>query len=187
MKKNKTMSILVLIIVGGISFFVFMLYAAIKTKSTNLKGYEPYKELMGKTVVLQYRTTLFEEKIKIMTPNDEYPYLLLDERHPEWQYAEDNKKLPEPDLIEIISFPVGTKFTIEKATQYTNGVSGMSSPSVFGTINSGGKEYKVFYRWGKMDISKYFDKIKKCWKFHQAPWQIKQDPSFYVIKKKKMW
>lgn len=167
----------------AIGLFVFILYTTIKTKSRSLDRYEPFKKWVGKTVVLHRETVLFREK----NPGKMYPYLLADSLHPEWQYTQDRKNLPEPELIEIMKFAAGTKFKIEKAVQFTNGVSGSSSPTVFGIISKEGKTYKISYQWGKMDIAKFFDHIEQCWQFHQAPWQDKTDTAFYALPEAEWW
>ncbi len=179
MTRKKIMSIAAMIT----GLFVFILYATIKTKSRSMDGYEPFKKWVGKTVVLQRETVLFEEN----NPRKGYPYFLTDSLHPEWQYAQDRKNLPEPELVEIVTFPAGTKLKIEKALQFTNGVSGSSYPTVFGIIHKEGKAYKINYQWGTMDIAKFFDHIEKCWQFHQAPWQDKADTAFYALPQAEWW
>jgi len=186
MTAKKIMGIIALVFCGGIGLFIFMLYATIKTKSTNINTNKPFKEWVGQTVTLNRQTFLFEENIRMNT-NGRYPYTLLDSLHPQWQYVEERKNLAEPDLVEITSFPTGTKLRIEKATQYTNGVSGSSYPTVFGTIHHNGQEYKIAYQWGTQDIGRRFDKIKESWKFHQAPWQTQQDTVHYALPDAKVW
>ncbi|MDX3917419.1 MULTISPECIES: hypothetical protein [Olivibacter] len=122
-----------------------------------------------------------------MNDNTDYPFILLDSLHPQWQYVEERKNMAVPDLEEIVTFPAGTKLRIEKAVQYTNGVSGSSYPTVFGSISTNGKSYKMGYQWGKIDIGKSFDKIEKCWHFHQAPWQQKTDTAFYALPIANFW
>ncbi len=172
--------------IGGVGFFIFILYATIKTKSTSLNKYEPFKEWVGKTVTLDKETVVFKEKVS-MQPNNRYPYILLDKLHPQWQYVEDRKNLPEPDLVEIHVFPAGTKFAIEKAVQYTNGVSGSSYPIVFGTIGDGEEAYKIGYQWGDRNLGRSFDRIEECWQFHQAPWQAEPDTTYYALPDAHWW
>jgi len=183
---KKVMSIIAVVIAGGIGLFVFVLYATIKTKSTSLDQYEPFKEWVGKTVTLYGETVLFEEKVK-MNSDPTYPYMLLDSLHPQWQYAEERQHMPEPDLEKITVFPAGTKLKIEKAIQYTNGVSGSSYPTVRGTIIQDGREYRMGYQWGHRDIGKAYDGIEKCWSFNQAPWQTRQDTAYYALPEAKLW
>lgn len=170
-------------IVLAIALFCFILYATVKTKSKNVGQYEPFKEWVGKTVVLKRETVLFKEK----NAKGRYPYLLADSLHPQWPYIQDRKNLTDPDLAEVMKFPTGAKLEIERATQFTNGVSGASSPTISGTLHSGGKLYKISYQWGEMDIAKFFDKIEKCWQFHQAPWQDKTDSAFYALPQAAWW
>ncbi|MFD2556604.1 hypothetical protein [Sphingobacterium tabacisoli] len=184
MSTKKIMSIIAWVVIGVLGLFAFILYATIKTKSTGLNQYAPYNEWVGRTVTMDKETVLFKEKIS-MNDNAAYPYILLDSRHPQWQYVEEQKRIG--DIEEIATFHAGTELRLEKAIQYTNGVSGFSYPTVFGTIISNGKEYRVGYQWGKMDIGKSFDKVEKCWQFHQAPWQKVRDTSFYALPTAKFW
>ncbi|WP_163516999.1 hypothetical protein [Gelidibacter japonicus] len=184
MTTKKIMGIIAGVVIGGIGLFVFMLYATIKTKSTSLNKYEPYKEWLGKTVTLNKETVMFKER-DYMVLNSKYPYTLLDSLHPNWQYLHDLEALG--DVVKITSFPAGTQLALEKAIQYTNGVSGSSDPILFGTVNHNGKAYKVGYPWGKQDISKALDQIPESWKFHQAPWQTEQDTAYYALPRANWW
>ncbi len=186
MTVKKVMGIIALVIIGSIGLFVFMLYATIKTKSTSISQYAPFEEWVGKTVTLNRETVLYKEKIPVYN-NSNYPYILLDSLHPQWLYAQEQKKQPDPDLEEIQIFPAGTPLKVEKAIQYTNGVSGFSTPYLFGTINFEGNLYKTGYQWGQMSIGKSLDKIEKCWYFHQAPWQNRQDTTFYMLPTAGLW
>lgn len=186
MTAKKIMGIAALVIIVGIIGFVFFLYATIKTKSTSLNQYEPFTEWVGKTVTLNKKTVLLKEKIP-MNDNRDYPYILLDSLHPRWQYVEEQKNMTEADLEEVAIFPSGTTLKLEKAIQYTNGVSGSSYPTIFGTITANGHTYKAGYQWGTMAIGKSLDKIEKCWQFHQAPWQDKADTAFYALPTAKWW
>ncbi len=107
--------------------------------------------------------------------------------HPDWQYVEEIKKLEEPEIEEIALFPAGTILVLEKAIQYTNGVSGSSYPAIFGTIGEGKETYKIGYQWGKRDIAKNHYGMKECWKFHKAPWQEKPDTTFYALPAAEWW
>ena len=184
MSAGKIMGIIALVIIGGIGLFVFFLYATIKTKSTSLNKYEPFKEWVGKTVILDKETVVFEEKVR-MTPNSKYPYMLLDSLHPSWEYVWNQEK--KGDVTHIKTFPAGTELTLEKAIQYTNGVSGSSYPTIFGTIKDGEKEYKVGYPWGEINISRDFKGIAESWRFHQAPWQTGEDTTYYALPRAEWW
>ena len=178
------MGIIGLVVLSAITFLVFIVYASVKTKSQSINGYEPFKEWVGKTVTLNEETTLFKDKLQ-MNHNRKYPYMLLDKLHPKWQYVDEQKATG--DLEEIARFPAGTTLKFEKAIQYTNGVSGWSYPTIFGTIKTDGREYKTGYQWGEMDMGKKFDKIEKCWQFHQAPWQLEKDTGFYALPAASLW
>lgn len=152
--------------------FTFLLYFTIKTKSTSLNTYTPFKEWIGKTVLLKRETFLFQEADPM---NTEYPYLLLDT-------LEDRS-----DIKEVALITIGTKLTIEKAIMYTNGVSGSSFPVLFGSLDDGSKIYPIAYRWGDESLSRRFDKIEARWKFELAPWQDIPDTTFYSLPEAKWW
>lgn len=184
MKTKQIMGIIALVIVGSIGLLIFIIYATVKTKSTSLNKYEPYKEWVGKTVTMNKETILFKDKIPT-NDNSDYPYSLLDSMHPQWRYVDERKSIG--DIKEIMRFPTGTVVKLEKAIQYTNGVSGSSYPTIFGTITVDGIDYKVGYQWGERDLSKAFEKIEKCWFFHQAPWQTSADRYFYALPTAGFW
>lgn len=186
MSKKKVMGITAIVILGGLGIFICMLFFTIKTKTKNLHNYEPFKEWVGKTVELNRETVLFTDHGR-SDDNSTYPYVLLDSLHPHWPDVVQHRKVPRADLAEIRSFPAGTKLKIEEAIQYTNGVSGFSYPTVFGTVSTGNETYKIAYLWGTLSMSRYFDKVEQCWQFHQAPWQNKQDTAFYAVPKAKIW
>lgn len=143
MSVKKIMGIIALVVFGGIGLFIFMLYATIKTKSTSLNKYEPYKEWLGKTVILHKETVLFKEQSR-MNPNGKYPYTLMDSLSPGWEYILALEA--DGSVTKIATLPAGTELVFERAVQYTNGVSGSSYPTIFGTLKSDGKEYKVGYK-----------------------------------------
>ena len=182
----KVIKILALVIFGGIGLILFILYATVKTKSTSLKNYDPYKELIGERLVLQKETYLFKDETS-MIPNGDFPYTLMDDLHPRWAYYQEGKEISEVDIKEILRFPKGVAFHVEKAIQYTNGVSGSSTPTLFGTIDYQGKTYKIFYPWGERDIDKAFRKVPECWLFHQAPWQDRADTTWYALPTANIW
>lgn len=184
MTAKKIIGIIALIAICGVVLFIFMIYATIKTKSTSLNKYEPYKEWVGKTVTLDRKTVLFEEKIR-MTPNRKYPYTLTDNLHPSWESLNDLEK--KGGAVKITTFPAGTKMILEKAVQYTGGVSGFSTPVLFGTINDGETVYKVGYPWGETDLNINFIKTEKSWIFNKAPWQTEQDTAHYALPRAAWW
>jgi len=184
MSVKKIMGIIITIGMVGILAFGFFLYATIKTKSTGISQYSPFKQWVGKTVTLDKETMLISEKLKLY-PENGYPYLLLDSLHPDWPYIEERMQLGDYALVE--KFPAGISFQIEKAVQFTGGVSGSSTPFVFGKIRHGGKSYGTAYQWGTMDIAKFMDKVDASWHFHQAPWQPKADTMFYALPEARWW
>ncbi|SEI04234.1 hypothetical protein SAMN02927937_02922 [Paenimyroides aquimaris] len=105
MTTKRIMGIVAIVILVVVIGFIFILYATIKTKSTSLNNYEPFKEWVGKTVTLNKETVLFKEKIR-MNSNSSYPYMLLDSLHPQWRYVEEQKAIG--DIEEIMNFPAGS-------------------------------------------------------------------------------
>ncbi|QQT27656.1 hypothetical protein [Sphingobacterium spiritivorum] len=186
MKVKKIVIILAMLAAGGIGLFIFILYATVKTKSTDISTYSPFKEWVGKTVTLKKEMFLLEQdKNQIEEPV--YPYLLIDSLHPQWQYAEAQKNNSNSDIKIIGKIPVGSKLSIEKAKQYTNGVSGFSQPALLGTLKNGEKEFKISFEWGDQNISKAMDGIEASWLFQQAPWQETKDTSYYILPQAKWW
>lgn len=184
MSVKKSMGIIIGIGIVAVLVFGFVLYATIKTKSTGISRYSPYKEWMDKTVQLDQEAVLLTEKVRLFDDRT-YPYLLLDSLHPDWPYLAERIKLG--DYILVAKLPADAAFHIEKAVQYTGGVSGNSTPFVFGTVSYGGKSYKVGYQWGTMNIGKFMDKVKACWQFHRAPWQTETDTVFYELPEARWW
>lgn len=184
MTTKKIVGIIALIAFCGVGLFVFILHATVKTKSTSLNTYQPYKEWIGKTVTLDKETVLFKEKIREGITR-KYPYSLIDSLHPSWEYLD--FKVEIGDAVKITTFPAGTKLKLEKAVQYTGGVSGSSTPIVFGTINEEGKTYGVGYPWGKRDMTIDYIRIEKSWLFHKAPWQTDLDTTHYALPRANWW
>ena len=177
---------IVLIIISVIAGILLILYATVKTKSTSLNKYAPYKELIGKTLTLNEATYLFKDEAS-QIQDASYRYTLVDSLHPRWSYYQEAKEISEVNVEEILRFPAGVQFQVKKAVQFTGGVSGTSQPVIFGTIQYQGKEYKVHYYWGVRDIDKAFRNIDQCWQFHKAPWQEKQDTAFYALPTATIW
>lgn len=182
----KVIKRLLWVIFLGIGLMLFILFVTVKTKSTNLKNYKPYKELIGKKLVMQKETYLFEDE-ETFIPNGDFPYTLMDELHPRWPYFQEAKLTPGVDVKQVLRFPKGVVFHVEKAIQYTNGVSGSSTPVMFGRIDYQGKTYKISYPWGERDIDKAYRNVPECWQFHLAPWQDKADTTWYALPTATFW
>ncbi|WP_126973360.1 hypothetical protein [Gynurincola endophyticus] len=158
--------------------FVLMFIYVIKTKSADISRYTPFSEWIGKTVILPVETVLFEDRDPF---NKKYPAILYDSLHPDWQQVEQRKQSATDAHHTIRIFPAGSRLTIEKAMIYTNGVSGFSTAMLFGTISDSSKNYPVSYKWGTYSAGRAFDQLKECWSFHQAPWQLQRDTSYYYL------
>ena len=181
----------VIFIIGGIFFvglllFGLLLYMTIKTKSTDVSREKPFQEWVGKSVILKNEILIFNEKLKSHTDED-YPYEFLDSLQPKWQFVNEQLRSGNPDVEEIKRFPKGSTFTIEKATLFTNGVSGTSSPYLFGRISDGTKTYQVGFRWGEQSMSRFFDDVEEQWKFPQAPWQNQTNSKYYALPEANWW
>ncbi|MFD1772217.1 hypothetical protein [Sphingobacterium suaedae] len=187
MKTKKIMGIFILVIIGGAGLFLLLLFVTTKTKSSRLDTYPPFDTWVGKTVSLTRDVVLFQEQNEAI-PNSAYSYLLSDSLHPNWPSLAEGQASGSFDLQQILSFPAGTLLTLEKAIQYTNGVSGFSTPILFGHLTgSDGHVYPIYYPWGSMNMEKRFDNVDACWKFHQAPWQKAADSTFYALPDAKFW
>ncbi|WP_418360823.1 hypothetical protein [Sphingobacterium detergens] len=116
MSVKKTIGIIIGIGIVAVLVFGFFLYVTIKTKSTVISQYSPYKEWMGRTVILDKETVLLTEKVK-RYDDKKYPYLLLDSLHPDWPYLAERIKLG--DYKPVARFPAGVTLQIEKAVQFT--------------------------------------------------------------------
>lgn len=180
-----TGKIIGIIVFVGIVLFILVLYQTIKTKSTSLNKYAPYKELIGKTVSLNNDIILFKYKNSSEVYNSNYPYFLIDSKDPVWISIPNFVELNEIETIFEIS--KGASLKIENAIQYSNGVSGSSTPFIFGKITHDGIDYKISFQWGEQSLSKKFDNIPESWYFYQAPWQTVVDTSFYYLPKAKIW
>lgn len=178
MSAKKIMSVIIIIGIMVVLGFAFFLYATIKTKSTNINEYKPFKNWVGRTVTLNKEVVLLTEKVRLYD-DKKYPYLMLDSLHPYWHYLDERIQLGDYKVVKKL--PAGTAFHIEKAVQFTGGVSGNSTPFIFGNVRYKGKSYGVGYQWGKMDIAKFMDKMGASWYFHQAPWQAQIDSTFYAL------
>ncbi|WP_437919944.1 hypothetical protein [Sphingobacterium sp. LRF_L2] len=185
-KNSKVIKTVGISLFFGIVLVVFMLYTSIKTKSTDISHYAPFRTYIGQSLFLNKDTYLFVED-PVFVVNKDYPYSLLDPEHEMWQSFQDRMLLEKSEVKQITSIPSGTKIAIEKAVQYTNGVSGFSTPIVFGSLILGETQYKVSYRWGNQDLAKFLDQDDYCWKFDQAPWQEVRDRAYYKIPDAKWW
>ncbi len=174
-----------IVVFSVIVLFIFWLYQTVKTKTTSLNKYAPFKEWVGKTVILNNNMKLFKYKTYNSMEDKNYPYILMDNRHPDWEYL--HRLIESDDVEQIIEIPKGTSLKLEKAVQYTNGVSGGSTPVIFGTITSNDVDYNVSYQWGSKDRVRWFDNIPEYWCFHQAPWQEEVDTTFYYLPIAKIW
>ncbi len=183
---SKVIKMLIVCLIVGIALFVLMLYGSIKTRSTNISRYAPFSTYIGQTWVLKEETHLFRED-EIYVLDSKHPFTLLDRNHEQWAYFQDRVALDAPDVKAIAKVPAGATLKLDKAMQYTNGVSGFSSPTVLGILSYNGQQYAVSYRWGTLDLAKSLGKVANCWKFQQAPWQEKVDTAHYALPDAEWW
>jgi len=183
-RKSKIGNIILLVGVLGLLMFGVILYATIKTKTSSLNKVAPFDKLIGQTVRLNREAYLMQE---IPARNDDYPFVLMDPEHENFQWYIDRTVIDPPETVILDTIPAGTPITFEKAIVYTNGVSGHSTPCIFGRLVINGKDYRVEYSWGKLDLAKWFDQEKKSWKFWRAPWQEAPDTTYYEIPAAQWW
>lgn len=181
---KRVLKIALLVVIGAIFLFCFMLYATVKTKSTSLSKITPFQEIINKPLTLVRDVELFVEEFP---SNDDFPNLITDRYQRNYQNLHERLTIEEPDAKFIVKIPAGQQVVFSKATMYTNGVSGSSKPCLFGTINYGGNEYKVEYQWGDQSIGRRFDKIPESWSFPLAPWQSTIDLKFYKLPIAEWW
>lgn len=186
MRPKKLLFIILAVVSIGILLFGLMIYATIKTKSTDVSNEKPFQEWVGKSVSLKQPIIIFNPKIKMYKEKD-YPYEFLDSLHPNWQSINEQLNSSDSDVEEIDRFSSGSSFTIEKATMFTNGVSGSSYPYVFGIITDGSKTYKVGFQWGGRSLVRFMDGVDKQWQFPQAPWQNQTDTTYYALPEAEWW
>ncbi|MBA5630311.1 hypothetical protein [Moheibacter lacus] len=186
MTLKKVLFILGGVFLLGILLFGFFLYFTIKTKSTDVSDEQPFQNWVGKKVELNQEILIFNEKLKSHT--DEYfPYEFTDSLQTKWQYVSEQLRSGNEDVAEIDRFPKGATFTIEKATLFTNGVSGSSNIYLFGEISNGEKTYEVGFQWGEQSISRFLDDVDEQWNFPQAPWQNQTDTTYYALPEANWW
>lgn len=178
-------ALLGVLIIGAL--ISFLIYATVKTKSTSLDQVAPFSSLIGETVVLQQDVDLLREvELKLYT-HDAYPYLMTHLGHARYQQHQDRMANAPSEIELVVRIPAGTEVTFEKAVNYTNGVSGFSYPSLFGTLSHEGKQYKVDYVWGEEMIGLNMKDKEETWRFAQAAWQDKVDENYYAVPKGNVW
>lgn len=115
MSTGKIIGIVVFVV---IVLFALFLFQTIKTKSTSLNNFVPYKELIGKTVVLNNDVILYKYKNSAEVFHSNYPYFLMDSKDPDWISIPNFVEINEIETI--FEIPKGASLKIEKAIQYTN-------------------------------------------------------------------
>ncbi|WP_160366903.1 hypothetical protein [Sphingobacteruim zhuxiongii] len=180
----RVLKIALLEIFGGISLFCFLLYMTVKTKSTSLQKEEPFQAILNKPQTLLRDVELFDEEL---STNDDFPNIMTDQYQHNFTNLQGRLKIPKPDVTYIAKIPAGQQVVFRKAIMYTNGVSGGSTPCLFGTIRYNDREYKVEYQWGDQSISRRSDNIPESWSFAMAPWQPAIDLTFYELPIAEWW
>lgn len=180
----RVVKVFFLVVLVGIVLFCFLLFLTIKTKSTSLVKKEPYSQVLNKPLTFLRDIYLIDYEYRM---KDDYPLLMLDPHHPSFRSYVDAFKEDPPQGIYVAKIPAGQHVIFTNAVMYTNGVSGGSTPCLFGEINYQGTVYKVSYHWGDQSISRNFDHIPESWSFPMAPWQSKLDMKYYELPTAQWW
>lgn len=191
---SKIIMTLILIGIIAISIFAVLLYFNLKKKSKDISTEKPFVNYIGNPLVLNTETFLVKED-KAIYDNATFPYLLTDSMSNNYDdlvkrnqiRVDKSKPCDICDITFVETFPAGTVVTFHKAVMTIGGVSGSANLILYGTVEHNNQKYAVGYYWGKEDHSKKADTsgffgMKRYYKFNQAPWQIKQDTSQYLIK-----
>jgi hypothetical protein len=182
---KRVVKIVLICIVVGFFLFVFFLFQTCKTKSTNIGNKDPFKDLIGKELVLKRPVRLFMEKYPT---RKEFPYVMADTNLYSWQNYTAALQATEPEIKLSDSIQENSKVVFEKATQYTPGVSGFSRSKLFGTLTSTeGKTYKVEMQWGELNSSLPWKGSDKAYRFELAPWQTERDTASYYLPTAQWW
>lgn len=182
---KQVVKIFLICVVVGFFLFVFALFQTCKTKSTNISKKEPFKDLIGKELVLKRPVRLFMEKYPT---REDYPYVLSDTNMHSWSTY---TSMLQADVLEIKlsdTISENSKIIFDKAIQYTPGVSGFSRSKLFGTLSSTeGKTYQVEVSWGKLNSNLDWKGSQKAYKFELAPWQSEIDTASYYLPDAQWW
>ena len=183
-KRKKAIRILILVITVSLLLFGFLLYSTIKMKTRNISEMQPFATYVGDKLNLQRTVWLFQEKEPV---DSKYPLVLLDSLNPSFQWYHDRIKLQNPEVKLIKKITEGTSLQFDKVIMYTNGVSGTSTPRMFGELQDAGQTYRVEYSWGDQSFARMLDKEEKTWYFGLAPWQSTKDTAFYELPIAEFW
>lgn len=153
---------LILIIVAGGIFFVWMLYMTIRDKIKDVSEVPPFSEVVNRSVKLQRPATLVKNDISYSIINCQL-----------YDAADEFQGSTDVDAVVRIAVPAGTILNLRSAKLIKGGTSGVTTPFVLGSLvhPQTGEEIEFEYRWGKESLEKFFDKVKKRWTFPLAVWQ----------------
>jgi len=182
---KKVLKIIIICVVVGFFLFVFALFQTCKTKSTSISKRDPFKEVIGKELIIKRPVRLFMPKDPDKT---DYPYAISDTNQVSWESYMSGLQANEPEIKLSDSIKENAKVVFDKAVIYTNGVSGFSRPKLFGTLTSTeGNTYKVEFCWGKYESGYPWKGSHQPYKFSIAPWQEVQDTAHYYLPSAQWW
>jgi len=101
---KRVLKIALLVVIGAIFLFCFMLYATVKTKSTSLSKITPFQEIINKPLTLVRDVELFVEEFP---SNDDFPNLITDRYQRNYQNLHERLTIEEPDAKFIVKIPAG--------------------------------------------------------------------------------
>lgn len=156
MFKSSLLKIGTVVIFLLIAYLVF-LYFSIRTNDKDVSGWAPYHEILNKEL------TLVEDAIIVRNLDEfsqETPYLLL---------AKDVELFE--GVQKLFELPQGNQITFTSAKHFHNGVSGFTSPMLFGEIENPQGELIFFeHQWGEQKMTLDADEPLQ-FSYPKALWQ----------------
>ena len=169
----------ILLAIGiGIVLFILMLYLTLKTKTTSLERITPYKESLKRELVTVRPVHIFE----LLEPTkSDYTYAMSDTNQYYFQVLESETGADIPLTKLKDSIPAGATIYFENAVNYTNGVSGSSTPRFFGTISYKEKKYPIEFVWGRYTYKSHPENLRPGFTMDLAPWNNSVDTTIYYL------
>ncbi len=159
---------ILMFILGGLTFIIAIFYIALRNTKTNVTEKQPYSGFINKELMLQ-RPGLLVKNVDAFSYVE--PYLLVEEDAQ--LYAEITEKYP---------INAGTKVKLNKALLIKNAVSGFTTSVVVGTLYVSGlqKEISFEYIWGNEHVVLTAG-AKSSWTYPVALWQKEEIKESYTF------
>ncbi|MFV0605850.1 MAG: hypothetical protein ACK5NK_08435 [Niabella sp.] len=169
---KKILLILILLGVG----FILILYITLKPNTRNIATDTPFKEIIGKELVLNKAVYI------ILQEKGAYsfePYAIFDSNYNNSQIIQHATE--KPQLLQ------GSKLHITGAKMYQSMRGGFYRPYILGTTKHPVTQKKISfeYQWGEASIDKLLNNVDDCWKFPLAPWETTAHEGWFVLPKMK--